>query len=93
MDPPSKKKAPGTHPSNKAVTILLSLSLKVFFVVVVLFCFASLFRTILTAYGGSQARGQIRTAAAGLHHSHSNARMSHIWILVAAHGNAGSLTH
>ena len=25
-------------------------------------------------YGSSQARGQIRTAAAGLHHSHSNAR-------------------
>ena len=26
------------------------------------------------AYGSSQARGQIRVAAAGLHHSHSNAR-------------------
>ena len=26
------------------------------------------------AYGGSQARGQIRSVAAGLHHSHSNAR-------------------
>ena len=26
------------------------------------------------AYGGSQARGQIRATAAGLHHSHSNAR-------------------
>ena len=26
-----------------------------------------------TAYGGSQARGRIRAAAAGLHHSHSNA--------------------
>ena len=24
------------------------------------------------AYGGSQARGQIRAVAAGLHHSHSN---------------------
>ena len=31
-------------------------------------------RATPTAYGGSQARGQIRTAAAGLHHSHSNAR-------------------
>ena len=30
------------------------------------------------AYGGSQARGQIRAAANGLHHSHSN---------------TGSLTH
>ena len=26
------------------------------------------------AYGGSQARGRIRAVAAGLHHSHSNAR-------------------
>jgi len=26
-----------------------------------------------TAYGGSQARGQIGAAAASLHHSHSNA--------------------
>jgi len=25
------------------------------------------------AYGGSQARGQIGTAAAGLHHGHSHA--------------------
>ena len=32
----------------------------------------SLFRAALTAYGGSQARGLIG-AAAGLHHSHSNA--------------------
>jgi len=26
------------------------------------------------AYGGSQVRGRIRAAAAGLHHGHSNAR-------------------
>ena len=26
------------------------------------------------AYGGSQGRSQIRAVAAGLHHSHSNAR-------------------
>ena len=32
-----------------------------------------LFRAALTAYGGSQARGQIRAVAAGLCHSHSNA--------------------
>ena len=31
-----------------------------------------LFRATFTAYRGSQARGQIRTVAAGLHHSHSN---------------------
>ena len=37
-----------------------------------------LFRATPEAYGGSQARGQIRAGAAGLHHSHSN---------------TGSLTH
>ena len=31
-----------------------------------------LFRAVLAAYGGSQARGQIRAPAAGLCHSHSN---------------------
>ena len=34
----------------------------------------SLFRATLTAREGSQARGQIGAAAAGLHHSHSNAK-------------------
>ena len=33
------------------------------------FFFFFLFRAILTAYGGSKARGQIRATAAGLHHS------------------------
>ena len=32
------------------------------------------FRATPTGYGGSQAKGQIRTTAAGLPHSHSNAR-------------------
>ena len=40
----------------------------------VLFCFALLSRAALAAYGGSQAKGPIGAAAAGLHHSHSNAR-------------------
>jgi len=31
-------------------------------------------RVTPAAYGGSQARGGIRTVAAGLHHSHSNTR-------------------
>ena len=31
-----------------------------------------LFRAASAAYGGSQARGQIRATAATLHHSHSN---------------------
>ena len=33
-----------------------------------------LYRVAPAAYGGSQARGRIRTVATGLHHSHSNAR-------------------
>ena len=32
------------------------------------------FGYVPAAYGGSQARGQIGTTAAGLHHSHGNAR-------------------
>ena len=35
---------------------------------------ALLFMTAPAAYGGPQARGRIRATAAGLHHSHSNAR-------------------
>ena len=35
--------------------------------------FLSFFRAAPSAYGGSQARGQIGAVAAGLHHSHSNA--------------------
>ena len=35
--------------------------------------FFFIFRAAPTEYGGSQARGPIRVAAAGLHHSHSNA--------------------
>ena len=34
--------------------------------------FSSIFRATLTAYGDSQARGQIRATAAGVHHSHNN---------------------
>ena len=38
------------------------------------FSFLFLFRAAPVAYGSSQARGQIRAAAASLYHSHSNAR-------------------
>ena len=41
--------------------------LKNFIVFIYLF-----FRATPVAYGGSQARGQIGTTAAGLHHSHGN---------------------
>ena len=44
------------------------------------------------AYGSSQARGQIGAAAAGLHHSHSNAREK-LCLQPVAHGNTRSLTH
>ena len=38
------------------------------------FFFLCLFRAAPTSYGGSQARGLIGATAAGLCHSHSNAR-------------------
>ena len=44
----------------------------VFFLFVFLFCFVLFFRAALVAFGGSQARGRIRAAAAGLHYSHSH---------------------
>ena len=45
----------------------------VFLLVVVVFFFC-LFRATSVAYGGSQARGQIKAIAAGLHHGHGNVR-------------------
>ena len=45
-----------------------------FFFLFFLFFFLCLFRAVLAAYGNSQARGRIGAAAAGLHHSHGNAR-------------------
>ena len=38
------------------------------------FFFFGLFRAAPTADGGSQARGQIEAAAAGLHHSHAGSK-------------------
>ena len=38
------------------------------------FFFLFFLRTAPVAFGGSQARGRIRAAVAGLHHRHSNAR-------------------
>ena len=68
-----------------------SLALRGFrlFVVVLFFFFLGLY----PQHGGSQARGQIRASAAGLHHSHSNARSELSVTYTTAHGNAGSLTH
>ena len=44
------------------------------------FFYFCLFRATPLAYGSSQARGQIRAAAAGLHHSHSNTASLTHWL-------------
>ena len=44
-----------------------------FFVVVVVVVVVAISWAAPAAYGGSQARGLIRAAAAGLHHSHNHA--------------------
>ena len=54
------------------------------------FFFLLLFRAAAAACGSSQARGPIRAVAAGLHHSHSNARAEHLWPTAEL---TGSLTH
>ena len=46
-----------------------------FFFLIFLFCFVLFFRAESVAYGNSQARGQTRTTAAGLYHSHSNVEL------------------
>ena len=48
------------------------LFLFILFFNLLLLLFFGLFRATPVAYGSSQARGGIRAAAAGLHHSHSN---------------------
>ena len=50
--------------------VIFRASSLLFFFFFFLFC---LFRTAPVAYGGSQARGQIRAIATGLHRSYSNA--------------------
>ena len=51
------------------------------------------FRATPILYGSSQTRGWIGTAAAGLHHSHSNTRSKLSAFYTAACGHTGSLTH
>ena len=48
------------------------LLLRGFFCLFVCFCLFCLFRAAPMAYEGSQARGQVRAVAAGLHHIHNN---------------------
>ena len=62
------------------------------------FFFFWFFGAALKAYGGSQARGRIGTAATSLHRSHrptpqpQQVRSAFV-TYTTAHGNAGSLTH
>ena len=69
--------------SVAGVTVLLVITVVVITTVAVIFnllyspspviyLFILLFSVASAAYGSSQARGQIGTTAAGLHHSHSN---------------------
>ena len=88
-----------THPGLVVVALiwaLLSLS-RLFFSVSILyfffFFFFGLSRAVHVAYGGSQAKGLIGIVAAGLQHSHSNARSELCLTYTTAHGNARSLTH
>ena len=55
-------------PNIKILYILEPLSS----VLLLLLLFVFFFRAIPAAHGSSQARGQVETAVAGLHHSHSN---------------------
>ena len=54
-----------------------------------------LFRGAPAAYGGSQARGQIRVTATGLHHSSVGSKRDRATSVTytAAHSNTGSPTH
>ena len=63
-----------------------------FFFFFFFFFFCPLFRAAPTAYGHSQARGQIGAIAASLCHNHGNARSKPV-TYATAHSNAGSLTH
>ena len=64
--------------------LFLSLSLSFIFLI---------FRAAPTAYGVSQARGQIGATAAGLRHSHQHQIRAASATHTTAHGNARSLTH
>ena len=74
--------------------MMLPLTYIKFWVNMVCSCFVfCLFRAAPTAYGSSQARGQIGVVVLGLHHSHSNAEYEPHLQPTEAHSNARSLTH
>ena len=67
------------HPYVHCGTIYLLIHLPIYLsiylsIYVFIRLFILLFRAAPVAYGSSQARGRIRAATAGLHHSHSNSR-------------------
>ena len=75
---------------------LLATYFILFIILFILFyCLFVLFRAASVACRSSQARGLIRVVAAGLHHSHSNARYKPCLrpTYTTAHDSAGSLTH
>ena len=56
-----------------------------------IFILIFIFRAVGAAYGSFRARSRIGAIAAGLHHSHSNARSEPECNHITADGNAGSL--
>ena len=58
-----------------------------------IFTYLFIFRAASMTHGSSQVRGPIGAAAAGLCHSHSNARSNSCLWLHTAHSNARSSTH
>ena len=66
-------------------------NLYMFIAASVLFLF--FFRAAPVAYACLKARGHIRDAAAGLHHSHSNSGSKLSATYTIAHSNARALTH
>ena len=61
----------GVLPQLRSFSVSFFFIFLFIFIFIFIFCF---FRAAPVAYGGSQARGLFGTPAAGLHHSHSNAR-------------------
>ena len=82
-----------SHPLANDTMTFPPAQCSLFFFFFFFFFFLSFFMAALAAYGGFQARDWIRAAAAGLHHSHSNADPSCICTLPTACSNVRSLTH